>query len=786
MPNFSSAAKVSQTVRAGDTIHRIRSENRVKVNRAANCMPPISEELCKQMGIKINVEWGELANILKSATRQMVDAFTSSQYYFTVKLPNAPEDKQADWEAIITEEINKPLRKNLKYFELHRSRWSSVITHGIGPMAWMDSDNWLPRFVSINDLRIPTDTTIDFANLSWFAIRIPYTPGELLKEVFNDKPGNKWNKDAVKEILKNYKELNVTSAGNNYNFQTDPERFLELYKQNGGFWDGDAMPSIPLFHFYFKDEDKEGNEGWYMSVVPETGAVSGADSDKFLWVDMDKPFAEDLANVLHCQFGDLTADAPFKYHAVRSLGFMLLEPTFYRNLTRNRWLQHIHDNFNVWLRSTDPIGKARAQIQEFGNNGVVPPGLTIVPENERHQVNGNNVESAMADLKQLMSESSSSYTQQQDTGTNKEQTAFETRVKTEQVSAMLGGILNCAFKYEAFADQEIARRFCMEYTDNKDIKKFQKKCLERGVPKQFMDIEQWDVEPVTPLGSGNATIAQTSAQQLMSNRGAYSPAAQAMILHLYTLTVTNDWRKAQQLAPVGEQNVTTKGGIVASSLFGTLMTGVQVPPPQGVSPMEQIDAMLPLLAGKITQMEQRDNMADFGEAAGLQSVEQYISMLIQQLAQDPQNAQKVKQYGDSFGKISNQSRGLAQRGQQAAQAGQKDTSEAISINYADAPPDVQREMEAKAGLTPSKMTPEQINASNPKTIAAAQSASDKQALAAQQLHHKDAAFQAEQARKDAATAAEVQRQDVKTTADLELKKKQVEQAPKPKPAQPAA
>lgn len=784
MSNWSSASKVLSTIQSGDTLHRIRSENRVKVNRAANCMPPLSAELCQQMGIKINVEWGELANTLKSATRQMVDAFTSSQNFFTVRLPNAPEDKQSEWEAIITDEINKPLRKSLKYFELHRSRWSSVITHGVGPMAWMDDENWLPRFVSMNDLRIPTDTTIDFANLSWFAVRIPYTPGELLREVFNDNPGNRWNKEAIKAILSTYKEINVTMAGNNYNFQTDPERFLELFKQNGGFWDGDAMPSIPLYHFYFLDEDKDQNEGWYMAVVPEIGSVTGAQNDKFLWSDMTKPFADDLAHILHCQFGDLTADAPFKYHAVRSLGFMLLEPTFYRNLTRNRWLQHIHDNFNVWLRSTDPVGKARAQIMEFANNGVVPPGLTVIPENERHQVNGNNVESVMADLKQLMSESSSSYTQQQDTGTNKEQTAFETRVKTEQVSAMLGGILNCAFKYETYADQEIARRFCIKDSKNKDVKKFQNKCKERGVPMPFLDIDQWEVEPVTPLGSGNATIAQAAAQQLMNTRGAYSPEAQQEILHDYTLVVTKDWRKASRLAPIGEQSVTTKGGIVASSLFGTLMTGVQVPPPQGVSPMEQIDAMLPLLAGKIVQMEQRDNMADFGEAAGLQSVEQYLGMLIQQLSQDPQNADKVKQYGDALGKLQNQTKGLVQRGAAAAKSGQEGATESIQMPYDSVPEDIKRQMEQKAGFTPSKMTPEQINAANPKTIATAQTASDRQALTAQQLHHKDAAFQAEQARKDAQAAAEIQRQDVKTTADLAIQKKTAEQAPKP--AEPAS
>ena len=140
------------------------------------------------------------------------------------------------------------------------------------------------------------------------------------------------------------------------------------------------MVKIPLYHFYFRDSTAAGKSAWYMRVVPETGQVKaeGKAADKFLW-QSDEPVADSLQQILHCQFGDLTTDAPFKYHSVRSLGFALLEPEFYDNLTRCRLLQHIHDNFNIWLRVTDPPDKARAQVQEFSNLGVVRAGVSARP-----------------------------------------------------------------------------------------------------------------------------------------------------------------------------------------------------------------------------------------------------------------------------------------------------------------------------------------------------------------------------------------------------------------------
>lgn len=731
MPNWSSAEKVLQTIRAGDDVETIRQGNRVKVTDAANCVPPLDEETAKKMDVKVNVNWGGLMMILAHATRQYITAFLTNQHFFKVSLPYAPAEHQSEWEAFITDEINKPLRDSLSYFELQKSRWKSVVTHGVGPQVWFKPDHWKPNFVAMSDLRIPTDTTIDFENLGWFSVRVQYLPMELLDKAFSGRKNNRWDKKAVADILRNYKELNTTDALSNFTWD-QPEKIHALWKQNGGFYSGDAMPVISLWHFYFEDNTDPDNKGWFMRVVAETSVVKGAQKEQFLW-QSDEPVAGALSQLLHCQFGDLTSDAPAKYHAIRSLGFALLEPEFYDNLTRCRLMQHIHDNFNILLRISDPIDKARAAVQEFSNLGVLRSGVTIVPENERHQIDSKLVEMGMAQMSQLKQQASASYTQQPDTGTQKEQTAFETNVKMQQVNAMLGGLLMTAFMYEKFADKEMCRRFCLRKTSDPDIQRFQRRCKEAGIPRRHLDPELWDVEPVTPLGMGNPTIAHAAAQELIEKIGLLDPTAQQEVKHEWVLTVTGDSRKAARWAPLGKGRGITEAQRDSMAMFGTLMTGVMIPVMEGLPVIDQIDAMIPLFASKIHMIEQRDNVGKPDEITGLQSVYQYLGELINRLAQNPEEKQRVKKYMDDIGQLWNQVKGLAQRGQEAAQKSQQNGHDPAAIAKAQSTLMLAK-VKAKTTIDKAKLT-------------------DKQ---------KSESFVRDQRRQDAKALADIQREAVKT------------------------
>lgn len=640
-----------------------RGENRANIQRSANCVPPLDKKLAEKMGLRINCNFGEMMQLLSHARRSYRNACYLSQHFFKVSLPYAPSQYQADWGLFITDEINRKMHESEKFFGVQESLFTAIVTHGVGPRLWYDKFKWCPDYVALSDLRIPTDTDCDLENLEdgWFAVKHVYTPGELIKKAL--APGRKWAKKEIGDILKSKKNSNWDYAAEHYDWDSQPEKFVELLKQNGGFYESDAMPGFPMWHFYFADYSDDANGGWFMVVVPAEGTI-GAPKDTFLWKS-DKAVAKKRSQLLNLQFGDLSNDAPVKVWSVRSLGFALLEPTFYTNLARCRMLQHLMDQFNVWLRSNDPPDKARKQMQEFGNFNVIGQGLSVVPQAERHQVNPALIEMAMGQLKQLMQEASASYTQSSDSGTQREQTAFETSVKLEQVNAMLGGLLMKFFITEKFFHQEIGRRYCIPDSEDEDVKDFQEKCEKAGIPRQFIDVKQWQIEEVTPLGMGNPTLARAAAKELIEILPLADPTAQQEMKHEIFLAVTQDPRKAARWAPLGKGRGITDGARDAMSMFGTLMQGVPVPSREGLPAIDQIEAMLPLLAGKIHLATQRDNMATPDELQGFQAVLQYIGQLVQQVAQNKNEKQRVKQYGDAIGKLTNEVKGLAQRAAQA-------------------------------------------------------------------------------------------------------------------------
>lgn len=743
MPNWESPEKVLQTIRSGDEAEKNRGDNRVKINKAANNEPLLEEAEADKLGMKIYNRWGELMGALAHARRQFVSNFMSPSTFFTVSLPKAPENVRSDWGGIITDEINDKMKDGdsfLEYFELLQSKWAAVVSHGIGPIMWDDKYAWLPRFVAVEDLRIPTDTEVSFRNLSWFAVRIPYTPGELSRKAFSKSVSRfTWDKKAVGKILENIKEVNDTMAENNYNFETTPEKFEELRRQNAGYWSGDAMPTINLWHFYHADDDGK----WWLKVVPETSTsgVSPESEDVFI-CQSENSVANCWREILHVQFGDLNNKAPFMFHSVRSLGFALFEPCYWTDYTRCRLLQHALDQFNIMLRSNDPIDRARAQVQVFQNLGILKPGLSIVPANERHQVDAQLVESVMAQTKQLQSEASTAYTQNIDNGTKKEQTAFETGVKVQQTNAMLSGILLKAGIYEKACYKEICRRFCLEKSDDKDVIAFRKSCAEAGIPKEWLDISKWRIEPTTPLGNGNPTMAMVEAENALKLRPLLDPASQAEALHDAAVQMVGS-RRARRWVKTDSSTV-SNAAVAAANAFQQMMSGMPPTVPEGLNVMEQVQKLIDLSARYISMIQSTTKIPSIKELFGLQSVAKYTGFLIQGMQGDTGNAPKMKIFAKSLNIIENELKKLQQQFQMEMQKNQAQNGNGKSAALV---------METKANI-------------EAKNAEIQQKLKGKELSDQQKRRHKDEAFVGDQKRQNLKTVAEIARSKIKDTATI--------------------
>lgn len=733
---FKTPQQVLDTIQAGDEVERIRGDNRVQINNQANGRPPLSTEQARKWNLKVNVNWNEFALLLAQACRQYRNAFLGASRYFTVRLPEAPQDYREQWSLWITQKINRLLKRSRKYFFLKDNQIKQLVAHGIGPVIWYDKETVVPDFVAIEDCRVATDTTTDLDNLIWNAIRKAYTPGELARKVWGEHADKHWNKPAVAQILHNYWKINFDTTP--YDWLTAPEKMAELVKQNLGYFSSDAVPVIQLWHFYYYDETKPKNCVWRMHVLPERNTVRGVHADVFLYDGSDEVVADNLLEFFQVQFADLSIKAPAMWHSIRSLGFILLEPCYWTNLARCRSLQHTFESFMWLLRSNDPAGRAKASKVEFMDRTVIPEGISFEPNENRPMPDKDMVEFAMAQLKQLMNEASATYTQQADTGTKKEQTAFETRVKLSQVNAMMSAIISYAMFQENFADIEMCRRLCIPNSQDPMAREFQAFCKKKEIPRSYLDVDAWEVMRDTPLGGGNPMLEQAEGQSLMEQREKFSPEAQQLILHKWTSSLGGP-DLADQLAPIENLRMVSPGQERAEFLFSTLMFGVPANLRADVSPIEQIETLLGMAAGVVARLEQMPAMATPGELVGLQNVEQHIAQLIQALAQNPAERQRAKEY-------------------QKQLAGLMKTVSGIAAN-------AQKAMAAQNGN--GGMDPQAMGKVQGRIIEAQAKANISEAAAAQKRQHKQKDFVMKQNREDEKLLRDMNRQDAQAVQKMQ-------------------
>lgn len=710
----------------------IRATNRVLLNDLYNGLPPFTESECEEGGHTVNVNWLEGTNLMWNARRQYENAFTKPANYFSVNVDIGKNPiKRRTWGKIITKHINRVMKRRSAYFQLVRSKFAGVVLHGTGAQLWPDKDRWFPDFVAVEDLLIPTDTECSLENLVYFAIRREYTVGELYRMTHGDQVDPGWNIEVVDKVLKDQK--NYDTRTNYYTWSDSPEKLAELFKQNLAYFESDAAPSVTMWDFYHLEDDDE-RKGWYRKMLLD---VNGPDTttSEFVYDSGDRVFAGDLSRLLHVQFGDGNNKPPFLYHSVRSLGFLLYSVCQMMNRLRSKFTEHVFEQLMMLFRIVDPVDRDRLKKILLYNKGIIPEGMQVVPQNERHQINANIAEMAFSQYKQLMSESSSSYVPDADTGTSREQTATEVMAKVNSMNSLISSMLTMAYVQETFAYQEICRRFMRENSSDEECKKTRGRIIAEGVPEEALDVERWEIEPEQVMGGGNKILGIAQAKELMSILPQLPPESQEEVKHMFVEELTDNPKLAEKLVPTDQAPQMTDGMHDAENGFGTLMQGLPVSQKRGVNPIETVQVWLRMLGMKIQMINQSGGVGTQQDVMGLSNVARNIAQRIQLIAQDKKEKEQAKGFSDALGQLMNQVKAMAQRQAQAAQTNGQPDPETIAKIQSDQASDNQKRQ-------------------------------SKEMANRQKLAHKQQAFAAEQKRKDREMQADIQREHARTGAEL--------------------
>jgi hypothetical protein len=664
-----------------------RGQNRARIANLANGAPPYSQQEVKENNISVNVSDLTHTRMLHDARSQYSNAFLKSGYFARLRTDLGPAHKRDRRNLIVTKEWNKRLKTSISYFERLRASFGNLVLHGISPAVWERADDWQPVPIGVEDVLLPGETLLGFKNLPFLVVRRSFTAIELYKLTVAEKRDPGWNMPFVKRLLDWMNEQASQLRALNWPDVWAPEKIQERMKsESGGTLAGDRAPKIDVFDIYAYENTKD-HEGWIRRMILDSwsdpvmagGSVSfsrkdGVDGDtnNFLFTSRSKLVANNWNEIISFQFANLSAVFPARYHSVRSLGWLLYAACHLGNRLRCKFYESVLEALMMLYEVDSQNDVQNALKLNLINRGFIDKTIRPVKAQDRWQVNAALVELGLQDNAKVISENATAYAPSRNYSQDQiEKTRFQVVAELQSATSLVSTALNQAYHYQAFEFKEIWRRYCRKNSTDPDVRAFRAACLRQDVPEYLLnDAGAWEVEPERVMGGGNKSLEMQIADWLMSNRPAFDPESQQKILRKATLAYTDDAEFTLDLVPE-EPLRATHNMREGEHIAADLLAGIQVEPLTGENHMEIIERLLRILGERVQRGLQSGGMVEAKELMGLQGIGNHIAARIELLADDPQQKQRVKEYGDILGSFMNHVKAFGQRLQQAMQAQMK-------------------------------------------------------------------------------------------------------------------
>lgn len=675
---FKSARVLEQCIWAMRLTEYGRSLNRSKINSLSNGSPPYDAEEARKNNIAINVNNLSLTRLAHDARSQLYNGFFTPSVFFDARTDFGPKHKRQERGVIVTKEINRIMKRSMPYMEALRSQFALQVLHGIGPACWEDTDHWCPTPLGVEDVLVPSNTLLTMRNLEMFAVWRSYTPWELhrLTQGPNRDPG--WNMPVVEQAIKWASEQTMKAQGTTWAQWWSPEKWVERMKEDSGLYASDLIQTIDCFDAYWFDYDGK-EESWKRAIIFDAYGGSGSwastygpsktiptknllDSEEglFLYNSGDRSWASKLGEIIHFQFADLSSVSPFRYHSVRSLGFMLYAVCHLQNRLQCKFAEAVFEQLMCYLRVKSLDEVERALKVELVSRGFIDESVSFLRPDERWQPDARMVEAGMNMYDRIVQDNSSSYVQNQNFSRDRtEKTRFQVQAEVNAMMALISAALQQSYLYSGAQYSEIFRRFCKPNSADPEVREFRNRCMNQGVSEKMLVPDAWELTPERIIGGGNRTLEQTIAQTLMTWRGAYAPEGQQKILRSATLALTNDAGFTNALVPETPQLSEARHDAMLA--FGSLMAGAEVEFRADTNRIDVTETLIGELALSVKRTLDAGGMTTVPQLQGYQNTVAHIEELIAQVAQDRDQQERAKLFSDALGKLTNEIKGFAQR-----------------------------------------------------------------------------------------------------------------------------
>jgi hypothetical protein len=672
-----------------------RAQRRALINAAANGNPPYTQAECDEPGgPRVNVSDLSMTRLCHEARSQYYNGFMTQGRFFGMMTDMGSKHKRGLYGSIVSKEANRPLKDSNPYFRSRLNKFAGLVLHGIGPGVWENQDKVVPRAIGVEDVLMPGNTLLGFDNLPYFVLRRSFTGMELQRATMSAKRALGWNMPLATRCLEwlDSEMVGMTSETNRDLWS--PEKLEERIKENGFAYASDECPTLDCFDIYgYVEATKRQSAGWVRRIIidgydnPPAGSskfqgqrksmkdregkdITSPGPNDFLFTSGPKPIADSWQNIVSFQFADLSAVSPFRYHSVRSLGWMMYASCHIQNRLRCGFYASVFEALMQYFKVNSADDVQRALKFELANMGFLDDTIVPVPANERWQPNANLIELGMQTSQQAIDTNSKSWTQsisQGPKGTT-EKTKFQVAAEIQSMNALVSAGINQAWEDQKFEDRETVRRLMRPNSKDVMAQTFRANCMRQGVPEKILVPEAWDVQPEKMMGGGNQTLEMMIAQGLMEIRQTLDPQPQREVSRIFVQALTHQPQLVEMLVP--EKPEISDSIHDTEQCFATLMQGIPVTPKSGLNAIEVAGVTIKMMQAKVAQIMKTGGVGTPADLLGLSTAAQYAGAFIKQLEGDESEKKNAKGLADALGKVMNEVKAMAQRQQEMAKKAQ--------------------------------------------------------------------------------------------------------------------
>ncbi len=716
-----------------------RRAKRARVNGLVDGNPPYQRGKLLEAGRAdaCNVNWGKAFSYLESAVGSFYDLFSESPQFLTVQTEFGNDEDREKNSRIISEEADRVLREDKVWdYNIQISQWDMVL-HGCGPVIFEDAYTILPKAVHTGDLKVPEFTKSDTSYWEICSLEVTYYPPELYEFIKDEAAATAagWDVEYTKLVIANAMDIQTQQS-----IAPDWEYYQQQLKNNSlNYMTDDSKVSI-CAHVFWQEFD-----GRITHAIVERDSTTGgapqpggeqkpSDGIRFMFLHVGRYASfQECVHPMYFSHGN-----GGYHHSVTGLGVRMFSAMEYQN----RLICNLADkafSAKILFKPTTTESTQKFNLVRMGDYGVIPAGFDW----QQTGVAGlmNDGLAMNEEFSNIIGENLSSFRGQPMKDTGNPVTAKQVTHDASLQSSLSKTQFNRYYEQLDMLYAEIFRRLANLNTTDPRAKKFQERCLKRGVPKEALGRIK-SIEATRVVGQGSAFMRKQSINDLMQIAGALpeegrdnlicdkiaSEAGQAAVARYYPQKTRSKLASDQQAD--------------ATQWVGLMKTGL---PPVITSSQN------PVIYATIFLQAAMQSVQSLQKGANPMDVLHFLSIIgpailahLKRFAQDPTKKAllkpMVKQWKEISG-VADKLKQHLQQQQEAAKSQQQKTQQAMT--------DAQiKEAKAKSDIQTKQI----------KTAAQLKQSEEKHRLKLQQTVQ-------DMALKDASAAAEIHRSHMRTLAE---------------------